>query len=170
MSDCYRDETRKAHGHEWTIQWCYDTDTGAPWAEHDDHGPVSDWTSASKRPGEMALNDHRGSRRYYDFQAAVKQAREEGWNTEPYNWPTKGAQAAAAAMADFKRLRDWCNDEWHWCGVVVTLTEGDNDISASLWGIESDASDYFEEVIEDLMYQCLCDKNRRTYPVTSEGV
>jgi hypothetical protein len=79
-------------------------------------------------------------------------------------------KAAAAAMADFERLRGWCNDEWHWCGVVVTLNTGGTEHEASLWGIESDADDYIEEVISDLMHQCLHDLSRHTYPVTAEGI
>jgi len=168
MSDAYQTETREAHGRTWKVEWFYDEDTGAPWKEHDGHGPVSDWERREKTPGEMILNSDRGSKRFYDFQAAVKQAREEGWNVAPYIWPSKGAQAAAAALADFKRLYGWCNDKWHWCGVRVTLE--DTDIDASLWGIESDAEDYFEEVIADLMADCMAQVEKQTYPVTECGV
>ena len=28
---------------------------GAPWEEHDGHGPVSEWTRRAKRPGEIVL-------------------------------------------------------------------------------------------------------------------
>lgn len=166
----YNTETREAHGKEWTIEWVYDTNTGAPWKECDGHGPVSDWEHRDKRPGELILNKDRGSKRFYDFAEAVKIARRDGWNTKPYHWDTKGAQAAAAAWADFEYLRGWCNDEWHYCGIVVTLND---DISASLWGIEDglDSSDeYHEEVIKELMAECLDDLNRRTFPGCSVGV
>ena len=168
MTDVYDTEARVAHGHDWSVEWVYDTDHGAPWDEEDGHGPVTDWTSRDKHPGELILNTDRGSRRYYDFASAVKQARAEGWNTKPYNWPTKGAQAAAAALADFERMRGWANDDWHYCGIVVKL-DG-TDFEASLWGIESDCDDYHEEVIEDLMQQCLHEVERNTYPVTHCGV
>ena len=168
MSDAYNISTRTAHGHGFTIKWLVDYDHGAPWDEEDGHGPVSDWTTRDKLPGEIVLSSDRGGKRYYDFQAAVKQARAEGWNTKPYNWPTKGAAAAAAALADFERLRDWCNDGWHYCGIVVTL-DG-TDFEACLWGIESDCDDYHEEVIKELMQECLYQLDANTYPVTHCGI
>ena len=168
MTDAYRTETRTAHGHDWVIEWACDYDSGAPWANEDGHGPVSDWTRRDKLPGEMVLNSDGCSRRYYDFAAAVKQARAEGWNTAPYNWPTKGARAAAAALADFEYLRGWCNDEWGYCGIIVKL-DG-TDFEASLWGIESTADEYHEEVIADLMAECLHQLEANTYPVTHCGV
>ena len=60
--------------------------------------------------------------------------------------------AARAARADFERLRDWCLDRWHWCGVVVVMLddEGDELDRASLWGIESDAGQYLDEVAAEL--------------------
>ena len=166
----YNTDTRQAHGKEWTIEWVYDQDHEAPWLECDGHGPVSDWECRDKRPGELILNEDRGSKRFYDFAEAVKIARRDGWNTAPYNWDTKGAQAAAAAYADFEYLRAWCNDEWHYCGIVVTLNDGGDDISASLWGIESNGTEYHEEVIEELMRQCLHDLQRQTFPGCSVGI
>jgi hypothetical protein len=61
-------------------------------------------------------------------------------------------------MADFERLRRWCADDWHYCGIVVTLldTDGEPDsVDASLWGIESDSPDHHDEVIGDLIAECL---------------
>lgn len=56
--------------------------------------------------------------------------------------------AAHAAMADYERLRRWCNNEWHYVGVVVTLLDREGTPthhSESVWGIESDAGEYLEE-------------------------
>lgn len=61
-----------------------DEHMGAPWEEHDGHGPVSEWTDRAKRPGERVLNEDRGSKRYYDFQEAVKIARRDGWGWIPH--------------------------------------------------------------------------------------
>lgn len=168
MTDIYNTETREALGHTWTIEWIADHDSAAPWESEDGHGPVSDWTGRDKRPGELILHADRGSRRYYDFQAAVKQARAEGWNVAPYEWPTKGVQANNAAWTDFERLRDWCNDGWHYCGITVKL-DG-TDFEASLWGIESEADEHHETIIEDLMQECIYEHNRHTYPVTHCGI
>lgn len=67
----------------------------------------------------------------------------------------KRAYAAAAAMSDFKRLRDWCNDEWQWIGIVVRPA-GECTCcgrSESLWGIESDCGEYAKEIAADLAEQ-----------------
>ena len=158
MSDAYRTETREHGSLLFRIEWVYDHDSDAPWDREDGHGPVSDWEHRSKRPGEMILNSNRGSHRFYDFAQAVKTARVEGWNTAPFDWPTNGARAHAAALADFKYLQAWCNDQWHYCGIVVTLLDADGEpdsIKASLWGIESDGSDYHEEAIGELIFECM---------------
>ncbi len=133
-----------------------DEDTGAPWDEHDGHGPVSDWTSRDKYPGELVLSsDRHGVKRYYDFAAAVAMAKRDGWNAPPYDIPgeTRGQRAARAAMADYNRLRRWCSDQWEWIGVIVTCEDLPGAPSESLWGIESDAGEYLGEVARELAGQ-----------------
>lgn len=135
-----------------------DDATGAPWEENDGHGDVSEWTTRAKRPGELVLCSDRGKRRFYDFAGLVAKALAEGWDAIPYNdgQETKGQQAAKAARADFERLRAWCNDEWHWCGVKVSVSrKGTHLGSASLWGLESDAGDYLTETANDLAEEAL---------------
>jgi hypothetical protein len=139
---------------------------GPPWNEQDGHGPVSDWTSRDKRPGERVLNHDGRSYRYYDWAEAVRIAKRDGWGigdaarTELVRAlgrePTQREVAAAAVEADFARLRAWCNDEWYWVGVVVTLLDVDGDDTGereSCWGIESDSPDYHAEVAHDLAEQ-----------------
>lgn len=158
MTDAYRTETRTHGTMSFCVEWVYDTDTDAPWGREDGHGPVSEWTTRDKRPGEMILSSDRGMKRFYDFAGAVKTARVEGWNTTPYKWPSKGAQAHAAALADFKYLQRYCRQDWHYCGIVVTLLDADGEpdsVDASLWGIESECSDYHEEVIGELITECM---------------
>lgn len=126
----------------------------APWDSECGHGPVSNWTTRAKQPGERVLvGDRRGAKRYYDFAEAVRIAKRDGWDAPPYGEGTKGQRAARAAEADFKRLRDWCNDEWEYVGVVVTVEEDGEEIeshAASLWGVESDCRDYLREVANEL--------------------
>jgi hypothetical protein len=60
--------------------------------------------------------------------------------------------------SDYERLRQFCTDQWHYCGIVVTLLDADDEpdsVNASLWGIESDCTDYHEEVINELIQECL---------------
>lgn len=172
--NAYRTETIEQHGQTYRVQWFYDQDMGPPWETDDGHGIVSDWTTRNKRPGELVLNEDRGSRRFYDFAASVKKARAEGWNTAPYIFKIAGEQAAAAAMADYEHLRRWCNDQWHWCGIEVTLLDDgeETDNSATLWGIEDDGIDsagYHASIIQDLIGEIEADMQRLAYPVNSLG-
>jgi hypothetical protein len=138
-----------------------DTDMGPPWEEHDGHGPVSAWTSRNKRPGERTLNEDHGSRRFYDFAEAVKIARADGWGP-PIDGKTKGEIAAAAVERDFKVLKAWCNDDWYWVGVRLSVKRNDVTLckhAASLWGIEANYPDsdnaYLTEVANELLDEAL---------------
>lgn len=145
-----------------------DEDHGSPWDEECGHGPVSEWTRRDKRPGELVLVEHHDSRRYYDFQEACRIARRDGWNAEPYDVPgeTSRQRAAKAAMADYERLRQWCNGVWCYVGVCLfELPHDGMERSAyriaddapfgilphwGLWGIESDVPDYHATVAWEL--------------------
>lgn len=67
--------------------------------------------------------------------------------------------AAGAAMADFKRLRDWINDQWQYVGVAVTIEREDVQLTGpydhALWGIESDSGEYLTEVANENLEQAL---------------
>lgn len=76
---------------------------------------------------------------------------------------TRRQYAAQAAMADFDRLRQWCDDQWCYVGVVVELLDRDGDgtgYTASLWGIESDSYDYLADVALELAEEVLRDNKR----------
>lgn len=151
--NAYHTEEITRDGLTFRVQHCHDIDQGEPWKEHDGHGPVTDWERREKQPGELILNAGRGANRFYDYAEACRIARRDGWDTPPYKQGTARQRAARAAMADFERLRAWCNDAWHWCGVVVALLDDDGEEvdSASLWGIESDAEAYLAEVANELV-------------------
>jgi hypothetical protein len=88
-----------------------DGDMGAPWKEDDGHGPVSDWRSMeSKAPGERVLHQDRSQARFYDFAAAVKIAKRDGWGYKgQYDFsgkkPVLTAEARMLAPAPRVRLR-----------------------------------------------------------------
>ena len=137
------------------IETPYDEHHGAPWEECDGHGPVSEWTTRDKAPGERILATDRHSRRYYDFAEAVKIARRDGWDTKPYNTGTKGERAHRAAEADFEYLRRWCNEQWRYIGVCVTVYRNGAEIGQdSLWGIEDDG-DYWKETAAELVNEVI---------------
>lgn len=129
----------------------YEGDGGAPWDKEDGHGPVSGWEPRAKRPHELVLNDDGHSKRFYDFAEAVRIAKRDGWDTAPYGQGTKGERAHRAAMADYNRLRRWCNNDWVYIGVTVTvLYRGSEIADDSLWGIESDG-DYWRDVAVEMI-------------------
>ena len=128
----------------------------APWDRSEGHGPVSDWTSRTKRPGEVVLASDRSRHRFYDMQEAVATARRDGWGFKGDNGLKPGEKAARAAQKDFEFLYGWCNDQWSYVGVVVELMHEDDDgelvgtgRTDSLWGVESVAEDYLVEVARE---------------------
>lgn len=130
-------ETTEHKDHKITVKWYHDEDSGPPWEDCDGHGPVSEWTTRDKLPGERVLCTDRFARRYYDFAEAVKIAKRDGWDAKPYGTGTKGEQAVRAVEENFKYLQRWCNDGWHWAGYVVKIAG--QDYEDSLWGIDSDS-------------------------------
>jgi hypothetical protein len=176
MNDAYRTEIQEHNGRTYRIEWEHDSHMGAPWKEHDGHGIVSDWTTRDKKPGEWVLHNDGHMKRYYDAQATIEIAKRDGWNTKPYNWTTKGEQAAQAVLADFKHLQDWCNDQWHWCCIAATLLDDDGnetEHTAAIGGVEDgtdSADDHHQELIADLIGQIEHELERETYPVTHMGV
>jgi hypothetical protein len=160
-------ETIELHGLTFGWTTVPDEDMGPPWEEHDGHGVVSDWTRHGKAPGERVLLAARdGSRRFYHVADTLEIARRDGWGISDADRaalvarlgrdPTQREITAAAVDADFDRMRQWCNDEWHWCGVVVELLDVDGEPTGdleSVWGIESDAGEYLEETARELAGQ-----------------
>lgn len=140
----YDSFTFEHKGRSFLAELHHDPDTGAPWEEQEGHGHVSDWVTRDKAPGEMVLLREGQHARFYAFEEACARAREEGWDSAPYNQgqESEAEQAAKAARADFEYLRAWCIGEWHWCGVIVKPVcaccgNADDSRAESLWGIES---------------------------------
>lgn len=137
---------------------------GAPWEEHDGHGPVSEWTTRAKLPGEMVINRDGNSYRYYDYAEACKIARRDGWNAKPYDveGETPRQRAAKAAMADYQHLKGWCDNDWFWCSVIVTASRDGVELgAAALSGIESEASDYLREVANEIAGEAIDEAKAR---------
>jgi hypothetical protein len=115
----------------------------------DIQGLVSDWTSRDKKPGEMLLCESRRENRFFDYAKAVALAKSENWG-RPLEGETRNQRAARVALALFERLRGWYLDEWHYVGIVVECAT-DHAYSDSLWGLESDCTDYIKEGEADLI-------------------
>ncbi len=159
MSEGYHKEDRVVHGRHVKVTWFTDENMGPPWKEHADcHGKIREVGrhSSAKWPCERKLSDHY----YYDWRAAMKLALKDGWYQGDINtflkltWlhkrvPTRKMIAEYAVDRDFKYLRSWCRDEWHWCGIEVQ--DHETGVEESLWGIESeDPGGYHDEIIGDL--------------------
>lgn len=140
-----------------------DCDMGAPWEEHDGHGVVSEWTRRDKEPGEVVIASDHGSHRFYDIAETMRLAKRDSWGLAPDDLEafekkigrkaTRKMIAAEAVRRDCERMRQWCNDVWQWVGVIVHELDGEGEETgrtASLWGIESDAGSYLDEVAFEL--------------------
>jgi hypothetical protein len=130
-----------------------------PWKEDEGHGAVSEWTRRDKRPGEVIIASDHGSHLFYDLAEATSIALRDGWGI-----PNKGRDATArevAAMAaslDCDRMRRYCDDLWHYLGIIVDRIDSDGAVidTTSLWGIESDSGlEYFAEVAHELADELL---------------
>jgi len=149
-----------AEGQKFRVEYHYDQYTDAPWNNSDYHGDITDWEHRKKKPGELVLREARhGCRRFYDFQGAIKKARAENWgNWQQGETPQERGQILHdAVMSDYKFLRDWYNDAWHYMGIAAfPLTEDGDELRSkeqSTWGIESCAdSAYIQEQTEWLLH------------------
>lgn len=151
----YNDSIFEHRGYKFRVQFPHDPDMGPPWEEHDGHGPVSEWTTRDKKPGERVLATDGSHHRYYDFAEAVEIARRDGWGPGDRKPGETAEQATVRAVEeDYEHLRRWCADEWKWCGVVVTLCDSDGNPDENqqeaLWGIEDDEAEYLEKVAREL--------------------
>lgn len=138
MSDLIHTVEFTHKGHAFIARHYADSGMGCPWEEHDGHGEVSAQkrhafgmgTKPPKAPGELILVWQDGYYRTYNFAGAMVQAKRDGWGLGPEalakltaklgKAPTAGQIRYAAVMADFDRLRGWCNDQWHWMGISVS--------------------------------------------------
>ena len=109
----------------------------------------------SKRPGEMILNSIVVPIVSTTLPKLCPKRRMEHCTIQlAYQWRT-GTRCSACRL---QISAAWCNDQWHYCGIVVTLLDADGEpdsIKASLWGIESDGDDYHEEAIGELIFECM---------------
>lgn len=85
---CDNDTFERAD-HTFHVTFPFDDSNRKPWEECEGHGPVSEWTTRDKAPGELVLCEDRGYKRFYDYQAAVKLAKHDRWNSPPYKTGTR---------------------------------------------------------------------------------
>jgi hypothetical protein len=154
MSQCERGFVFQHKDRTFVARIFRDEHYGAPWKEHDGHGPVREASSKDgKRPGERVLHSARWSHWLYDWQAACALAEKDGWGASNVDTAglTPGQIRDIAVQQDFDRLKGWLKDYWWWVGIGVQLCAEDGSFDDdddafykhAIWGVESDAGDYF---------------------------
>lgn len=168
----YDGDTFTHAGHTFIVSIEDDNDHGAPWKESDGHGPVTEWISRDKKPGERVLHADRNSKRFYDFAEATRIAKRDGWGLGDEarealtiklgRAPTPSEVIAQAVENDFQYLHGWCNDEWRYVGVCVRHESQDHEdrYSYACWGIESDCDEYIAIIAHENAAECLHDIER----------
>lgn len=151
--------TLEIEGFTLTARVEHDDSGDTPWERDMSHGPVSEWTTRAMYDGERVLSEDHGSYRYYDMDVATTMAQAEGWQAPKGCNPRRLRKYVAAAEHDFDMLKAWCDDRWHYVGVVISV-EFDgimlDRFAASLWGIECDYpatpnNEYLDDVANELI-------------------
>lgn len=137
-------------GKDFKFKATFEHDPDCSPLDDDGHGAVSDWVTRDKKPGELVLCRDGSYKRYYHYQSACQLALVDKWNAYPYNEgsETPRQQAAKAAMADFKFLKSWFEDEWGYVVVCVTLLDDEGeetDVREYLGGVQTLGDYHLEE-------------------------
>jgi len=167
----YDGDTFERGGRRFKVEHPYDDSGRVPWEDDDGAGIVTDWRHTYdtddelEKDGEYRVlcHDH-SSVRLYDWEATIKKATKDGWGLTDEDKAklkhrlgvkrlTRKRVIEEAVERDYIRMREWCNEQWSYVGVVVTLVDDDDEKLGecnSLWSIESDCGDYLREVAHDL--------------------
>lgn len=123
-----------------------DDDNSPPWERDCAHGDVTDWMPSydggTMSKGWVVLCTDRSSLRAYDMAGAVRTALADGWGVPGgrLKGERKRAYAVRAAEHDFEVLKAWCNDDWRYVGVAVTVSRDDVDLTGeydhAVWGVD----------------------------------
>lgn len=139
---------------EFDVETEHDPHADAPWDIGDGHGPVRSVRaryglagSGLKRSGERVLHWNGYDVWFYDWAAACKKAREEGWNAAPYDAPNR---IERAAQADFDHLRAYLRQDWYYCAVTVTGPDGKSESLAYVEYQVYEKNAYVEETAREL--------------------
>lgn len=138
----------------------YDDTAEMPWDREEGHAPVRyaqvpyGSRRPHKEPGERILHTDGRDCWLYDWQGGCRLARRDGWRAS-----ADDPSIEHAVQADFDRLRGFLRGDWHYVGIVVSLKSAPERFTASLYGIESDATEYIDETMRELageIYHEMC--------------
>lgn len=145
-------DTITIDGREYRVEIEQDEFADAPWDNSDCYGPVRRSNrrhiegESDKRPSERPLNSpgRHEYQYYYDWQAACRTVRADGWNCAPYDAPNR---VQRAVQADFDYLRRYLAGDW--CYVSITVTDAETGESDTLCGVD-DFGGNAQEVAQEL--------------------
>jgi len=180
-------------GRQYRVRWIQDHDATSPLEWSDCHGVVVEmgWNPLSEYQMEQHLLDEepdleeetrlrmlrplyknsRGVRDlYYDVMASLEVARTEWGHVTPED-------CMKAVDADYKYLKGWYDDEWHWVFLELTAIidgELDFDIQSNVGGYESGLAldeDMAEDklaVLDEAVKELEWDRRRLSHPAQME--
>jgi hypothetical protein len=156
-NDIHHQETyTHKNGKSYHVCWYFDHDFGSPLENGDGYGVTErmGWNPTNEEQLEQHLCDYepeleeetrlrlmrvlsrtsswRESGLYYDVLSSLHKAREEGWGMG-VKWKAENPDATreqelmAAVDADFKHLKGWYDDDWHWLTVGVAPLDEDGE-------------------------------------------
>lgn len=147
----------------------YDDHSDAPWENQECfavpiESPRDQWDMVD---GELSGHLRIEARRdvwFYPFSDALAKARQE---QRKYGCKQGRAEiearALAAVRAEYEFFRRYFREDWCYVGVVVELLDGDGETVGedSLWGIESDSTEYILETANDMARTLIADSGMR---------
>jgi hypothetical protein len=140
-----------------------DDDQDPPWEREDGHGPV--YTTKHPKAGWRRLTYEADPTYYYDYEGALALAMRDHWGPRGGDRPglSREDNAKLAVEEDYEALRAWCEDEWRYYGVAVTVSKAGVQLTGeydhAVWGIEGNYpggdNSYFPEVANQLAEEAL---------------
>jgi hypothetical protein len=148
-------DTIEVKGIVFNVSFDYDDISEYPWDCCDGRGPVRISNNphrdgkSDKRPGEVPMNSPSRNEYqfYYDWQEAIKIAKRDGWNAQPYDAPNK---AERAVKADFDYLRGFINGDWQYVTVTVENVETGESGESENVGMVETYKDYHLEYAKEI--------------------
>lgn len=118
-----------------------DNDRTPPWERAEGCGVVTPWVTRAKKPGERVLNRDGSSYRFFDYAETIREAKRDGWGPrEKFNGESERQRTARAVQEAWRFLKSWCDDEWHYVGIVVTVSREEIELGAArTYGLECNA-------------------------------
>lgn len=117
------DITTPQQGFDLAVTIKPDQHSGAPWNNSDGHGPVTDWTTAAKAPGQLVLASDGCSKRFYEWQEACKLALRDQWGVSPYSLTTDRSERNPGMYQ--------ATGHWFDAGNLVAITSNWCDLQSS---------------------------------------